>query len=256
MVTSLGSYVVTGALTLVRPGIAGFPNMNDGQQTAENLHLPPIQRLSSAYAVKQDKPLFHAAFALDAQLAEVIRSTSEPMIGAIRLQWWRDVMAKPPAERPLGNPVIAALNAAGNADNIALHAQSLIDAWDTLIEAEGDRLQGHLEFAEARGHALFGMFAGLAAPEREADLLRLGRFWAAWDLARHLSDAAEAEAVIGALRGETAWLTSLRLPRRLRPLAILAALARLDMKPGALERPLLRPATALRIMWHGMSGRR
>ena len=229
--------------------------MNDGQQAAENLDLPPIHRLISAYAVKQHKPPFHAAFAFDAQLAEIIRSTSEPMIGAIRLQWWRDVMAKPTHERPLGNPVIAAMNALDAPDAIAADAKALIDAWEGLIEAEGDALQNHLAFAEARGRALFGMFARAIAADREADLLRLGRLWAAWDLARHLSDPAEAEALLGAIRSEAGWLKSLRLPRRLRPLTILAALVRLDMRAGALERPLLRPETALRIIWHGVSGR-
>ncbi len=36
------------------------------------------------------RPAFAALFAIDVALADVVRATSEPVLGAIRLAWWRE----------------------------------------------------------------------------------------------------------------------------------------------------------------------
>ena len=47
--------------------------------------------------------------ALDDRLAEKVRTTSEPMLGQIRLKWWHDAITAldkgpPPAEPPRSRP--------------------------------------------------------------------------------------------------------------------------------------------------------
>ncbi|MEP3723688.1 MAG: hypothetical protein ABJM59_05815, partial [Parasphingorhabdus sp.] len=62
--------------------------------------LEPLQRLIVAYAKPSDRSRFALLFALDSRFAEILRSTSEILIGQIRLTWWRDVLTKPATERP------------------------------------------------------------------------------------------------------------------------------------------------------------
>ena len=52
--------------------------------------LSPDKRLAFAHLQGRRRPAVEALFALDAAMADVLRSTSEPMIGQIRLAWWRE----------------------------------------------------------------------------------------------------------------------------------------------------------------------
>ena len=49
------------------------------------------------------RPAFDALFAIDDAMAEVVASSSQPALGAIRLAWWREALERldngpPPAE--------------------------------------------------------------------------------------------------------------------------------------------------------------
>src|SRR3546814_19992512 len=48
-------------------------------------------------------------WAFDARMAEIIRSTREPMIGQMRLTWWREALTKDPKVEGSGEPLMDAL---------------------------------------------------------------------------------------------------------------------------------------------------
>ena len=85
-------------------------------------------------------------------------------------------------------------------------------------------------------------FAALAnSPDEAANALRMGQSWALADIAAHLSDPREREAVLALVRAQD-WRWQ-RLPRLLRPLAVLHGLAArtdwqnqgsVSLTPGAL----------------------
>ena len=96
-------------------------------------NLPPDIRLALAYAPKRVRPLQLAAFALDARLAGIVGNAREVLIAQIKLAWWRERLAEPPARRPVGEPLLAAL-ADWKAPVDPLLA--LIDGWEAMLDPE------------------------------------------------------------------------------------------------------------------------
>ena len=80
-----------------------------------NDELNPLQRLITAYAGRLDRPLYDLLFAFDSRLAEVIRSATEILIAQMKLTWWRDILTMETARRPIGEPLVEAINQAGHA---------------------------------------------------------------------------------------------------------------------------------------------
>src|SRR3546814_7204404 len=54
----------------------------------------PERWLAATYARRQARPGLAALFALDMSLGRLVASTNEPMIGAIRIAWWREALEK------------------------------------------------------------------------------------------------------------------------------------------------------------------
>src|SRR3546814_3928265 len=71
--------------------------------------VPQLQRIVNAYAPKKIREGQQIVWALDARMAEIIRSTSEPMIGQMRLTWWHEALTKDPKAGGSGEPLMAAL---------------------------------------------------------------------------------------------------------------------------------------------------
>ena len=75
--------------------------------------LPPPQRLALTYASARGREPTHALLSLDAKLAAFLRARREPIAAQLRLAWWRDMLARPVAEWPRGEPVLDSLRAIG-----------------------------------------------------------------------------------------------------------------------------------------------
>jgi phytoene synthase len=178
------------------------------------------------------------------------------MVGRLRLAWWRDALAALDDAPAPAEPLLVALAAhvlPAGATGAELAAME--EGWAAILPGEpltGETLALH---GERRGAALFALSARLlggGAVDAEA----AGRAWALADLARHSSRPAEAELALAAAgtAGEAADRD--RWPRALRPLGMLAVLARRDIRrgPGRFERPGA-PARMLRMIAHRLSGR-
>ena len=106
------------------------------------------------------------------RLTALLRDTSEPLIGQIKLAWWRDMMAllaSDPAALPKGEPLLAALQAHWNGEG---RLDALVDAAEALLLAEEDAARR--DAAATFGGALFALSGGEAAAGR-----RWGLFWGA-----------------------------------------------------------------------------
>ena len=85
--------------------------------------------LSTLFAPEAMQPHLLALYAFDAEIARVPQLVSEPQIGEIRLQWWRDTIAAIYQGEAVDHPVAQALSAAitqGHLPQAPL--QNLIDA--------------------------------------------------------------------------------------------------------------------------------
>jgi phytoene synthase len=130
-----------------------------------------------------------ALLALDAALGNVLRTTREPLVGQMRLAWWREALQGLDASGAPAEPVLQSLTAAVLPVGITGRALSeMVEAWEPLLSDIGaGSIDDH---ARLRGRALFtvaGMVLGAAEGDPVGDA---GEGWALADLAANLSDPA------------------------------------------------------------------
>jgi 15-cis-phytoene synthase len=174
------------------------------------------RRLALAYAPTSVRGLYLGLYALDAKLAGIVRSAREPMLGQLKLAWWRDQLGKPVAARPMGEPLLAALAPWGEGGG-ALAA--LVDGWEGLI---GDAYPAQADlaaFSAARGTACAGL-ADLVGADPDA-ARRAGQGWALGDLGLMLGPSEPLRSLAAAADWRRPGLN-----RAMRPLLIHHGLAR------------------------------
>lgn len=213
------------------------------------------QSLALAYAPAVARPVWEAALALDSHLATLIAKASEPMLAQIRLAWWRDRLSEPRDKWPKGNPILSALSQhwPDGAGTLA----PLVDGWEyATVEPpmSADAVAGY-----AAGRAsMFGAVANAlhgdapASGGEQSSIETAGRRWALADLAAHVADAGERDTILAV--AEPLGLTPAKLPRTMRPLAVLDGLARRALTKGG--GPLFAGRrAALALLRLGMFGR-
>lgn len=206
--------------------------------------LAPPQRLAQSYAPRGARRATLALLALDARLAATLRRHAEPMLAQVRLAWWRDILGSEPDSWPTGDAVLGLLR--DWRDPAAL--RRLVDGWEALL---GDRLDAPAigEFARGRGES-FGQLA-IELGVEAAPAVANGRLWALGDLAANLSDAGERAVLLEVAAAEA---RAVGLPQPLRPLTVLAGLAKRSLERGG--GPLLDgPAALLLAIRLGITGR-
>src|SRR5688572_12389374 len=110
------------------------------------------------------RPAFDALFGIDDALAEVVASSTQPALGAIRLAWWREALARLDASPPPPEPRLqaAASELLARGATGAMLAE-LEDGWAALLDEEAG-----VERVGGRGAKLFALSArllGLADPK-------------------------------------------------------------------------------------------
>ena len=206
--------------------------------------LPLPQRLALTYAPAATRAHALALMALDNRLAGIIRQGGEPVIAQIKLAWWRDRLGERPDAWPGGEPLLAALRSwPGGAATLV----PLVDGWEGSL-AEDLTVSAIEQFANGRAAG----WAALAPAGSRQATLAVGRQWALADLARNLGQDAEAGAARRlAMAGKAA---PARLPRAVRPLAVLRALTWRALERDSAE--LLDGAGALFVALRaGLTGR-
>jgi len=158
----------------------------------------------------------------------VVSTSSDPRLGAIRLAWWRERLDEldwgrdAPAEPRLQSVArdLMPLGVSGS------ELSRLEDAWIPLLQpfpwgedqSDGLKLRGQILFSI--GARLLGANSALPEP--------VGAFWSLADGAAHCSDAASQKMLVQQARTVLRTFYD-RLPARLRPLTVLAALAAADL---------------------------
>ncbi len=209
--------------------------------------LPESSRLAFASAGANRKRWL-AALTLDARLARIVAKASETVLAQMRLAWWRDQLGVPVDDRPTGDLLLDLIGQEWRGDEAPL--KQLVDGWEIALCEPPLTQDAVLEFALGRA-AMFGPLTDFAGREL-ADVMQTGRFWALVDLASGTSQASERELLLDAARREQIGRVS--LSRSMRPLTVLAGLARRSLRRGGapLIGDRLSPLAALRL---GMLGR-
>jgi phytoene synthase len=213
--------------------------------------MPPLAQMLAAHAGAGQADRHRAIWAFDARLAQVARTTSEPMIGQMRLAWWNDVIDDATDVKGQGEPVVDAMRATAAIRAPGLSA--MIDGWEVLVVEPDIDVQGLRDYAAGRGGGLFRALADEA--DAPAWLDAAGAVWALWDLAGHVGDDALAKAAIDLARERLAQVDGARWSRALKPLRIAFTLARRDVLAGRGAPVGMPRALALRVLRIALVGR-
>jgi phytoene synthase len=197
-----------------------------------------------------------ALFALDLELAQVVASTTEPLLGEIRLAWWREQLDRLDTAPAPAQPTLAALKADVVPCGVtgrslepledAFLALLLDPAFDDIALERYVRLRGGTLFAAAA--CVLGGNAATAAA--------LGAVWALGGLVRQGPPPAIAREALVAVAARQGWTPPVE--RSLRPLLGLARLAQRDIAAALAGKPFAPRGTAgrqARLAWANWFGR-
>jgi phytoene synthase len=157
-----------------------------------------------------------ALYAFDHELARAPRVSSNPLIGEIRLTWWREALDEIYDGRPVRrHPTAEALAGAAARQGLDREPlEALIDARYRELNATPLSAEDALDWARGTGGETATIVAGLLDPDRPAEPAR--EAGAAWALGRRLSDAPDLrpvfEAARGRARGEVGRLSPMAFP--------------------------------------------
>lgn len=215
--------------------------------------LDPDRILALSYVPTARRPALRALWELDAALGAVLAGGREPLISRIKLAWWREALEKLDRERAPAEPVLRAL-----ADHVlpsgvrGAELAEMEEAWGVLLSDQPLSAADLATYARSRGERLFHLSANLLGAKADRQWEEPGGVWALVDLARHVGDKADAEAALSAARARS---LPKRWPSRLRPLGMLALLARRDLEAGP-DRWQAQgaPSRMLRMLGHRISG--
>jgi phytoene synthase len=208
--------------------------------------LDPERRLALAYVPDRVRPALEALWRLDVTFAAVLATGGEPMIRRIRLAWWREALEALDDNGPPPEPLLQSLASHVLPGVSGAELARMEEAWEILLSDQPLTVDEQARYASLRGGLLFQLSARLlGAPD--FPVAGSGELWARVDLARHSSGRDEVR--IPPAGPQRRW------PRALRPLGMLAVLARRDS--DRLARPWERqghPARMLRLIRHRLTG--
>lgn len=209
--------------------------------------------IALSYVPSARRSAVGALWHLDAALGAVLSAGREPMISRIKLAWWRDSLEKLDREKAPAEPVLQAvakhvLPAGVSGTELA----GMEEGWAALLSDQVLTPSDLETYAARRGAFLFNYGARLLGGEGGGLVEQAGEGWALADLARHCGNEEDKGSAVRAARGR---VLPKRWPPRLRPLGMLAVLARRDLGAGAGPWPAQgSPGRMLRMMGHRLSG--
>lgn len=183
------------------------------------------------------RPAFDALFAIDDVMAEVVATSTQPALGAIRLAWWREALERLDADKPPPEPRLQAVARELLSRGVSrIHLAGIAEGWSALLDETPDP-----DVVGGRGASLFAVGACLLRAD-DPRLLEAGSLFAFGDAKRRGFGPFE----------HSRW--SMRFHRSLRPLTAFSALGARDLKQHHLE-PEATPGRALALIRHRFSGR-
>ena len=213
--------------------------------------LPAETEIALAHTPQNLRAALRIFFELDMRLGRIVAGTTEPMLGQVRLAWWRDMLGKPALERPNGDVVL---------DGIALHwqereadLQPLIDGWEYLLSDTQLTVEDARQATRLKSDALmavFGQNSETAGTHQGYETA--ARAWICADFASKVSSAEERQIFLEI--AQHSGRPSPALPRPARGLAVLGALGWRAVQAGG--RPLMEGrGAALTALRAAMLGR-
>jgi len=183
------------------------------------------------------------------RLGRILAGTTEPMLGQMRLAWWRETLSKPIGERPTGDEVLDAVGVHWAGRETALI--QLVDGWEQLLAEPRLGDEHARQFAQGRVEAMKAAFSDKADAWDGRGAQIPAWHWALADLATSVSQPKEREMLVAL--GMDQQRPSKKLNSPFKGIALLGALALRSLEKGG--RPLMEgrgaSITALRAAIFG-----
>jgi 15-cis-phytoene synthase len=131
----------------------------------------PDRWFAALFVPEERRPHVHALYAFNLEIARVRRLVSEPLLGEIRFQWWREVLTGERANEAAANPVAEALvDTLARCDLPSTPLLAIIDArlFD-LYDAPMPTLEALEAYCKATVARLFQCVALILDPDAGAD---------------------------------------------------------------------------------------
>ncbi len=125
--------MAAGSNASARAAQASLPEITDVARQGE-----PDRYVAALYAPRAQQPALTALAAFVAEVRRIPASVSDPMIGEIRLQWWRDAIADGHRGVATGHPVADA------AAQVVREHDLPLDALHRFVDAAGFAITGDL----------------------------------------------------------------------------------------------------------------
>jgi len=139
--------------------------------------------LTALFAPAAARERLFALYAFNHEIARVRETVSEPMLGQIRLQWWREAIAGLYAGTPRKHAVVEALGAAVAAGPARAGFEALIDAREFDLAGRAPESLAALEaYCEGTSSQLLYLAAELLGARGEATRAALRPLGIAWSL--------------------------------------------------------------------------
>jgi phytoene synthase len=211
--------------------------------------------LALTYVPAKDRGAVAALFAIDQAMGDVVRSTTEPLLGPIRLAWWRERLEE--LDEGGAAPAEPRLQAVGREliprGVSGRELAALEGGWLRLFDPFPWTVQTS-EGIWFRGNLLFGL-GGRILGRAEERIQGAGGLWALVDAARHCSDPESRRLLLDQARAFARGLSGVRFPGPLRPLSMLTVLALRDCRRGEPFEREGSPGRAAAMLRHRFSGR-
>jgi phytoene synthase len=128
----------------------------------------PDRYAGALFAPRASRDALFALYAFNVELARIAEQVSEPQLGEIRLQWWREALDRASAGEAAGHPVANAIGSAARRHTLSRESLAgLIDArsFDVSVKIMPDSRALDDYLAKTAG-ALFRLAAEVVAPHR------------------------------------------------------------------------------------------
>ena len=211
--------------------------------------------LALTYTPLPNRGALAALFSIDRAMGDVVRTTKEPLLGPIRLAWWRERLEEldddgtAPAEPRLQQAAGELIPRGVTGRELA----ALESGWLRMF----DPFPWTVQTSEAiwfRGNLLFGLGARVVGRADER-IQGAGGLWTLVDAARHCSDPQSRAMLVEQARSFARGLAGVRFPGPLRPLSTLTVLAIRDCRRGEPFEREGTPGRAAAMLRHRFSGR-
>lgn len=145
-----------------------------------------VSKIALGYAPSQSRDALGALWTLDDALGRVVASTTEPLIGQMRLTWWHDQLVALDARLAPAEPILVGLvDVIRDYDVTGADMAVLVEGWEALLEPMPLGDHPLHAYATMRGDRLFSLSAKILGANVATGL---GAGWALIDFATRCSD--------------------------------------------------------------------